>query len=220
MRVSVQVSAALAVCVLAGMGAAQAQSTSSIGRTPEQIDQRCQQAVTRLAETRGRDREAEAIALSSECENLRRSRMFDVRDDMAEISQMLRDEGVDFERFLGPKLAECRKSSQAQALETDPGERGFVSSSEFYERCEANARVSAYSEGIVELQRVRRERFIIESQEVAAEAQRREQEHADALAAHQAAIDQNRRNHEANMADWRRRVELCESGNTAYCASE
>lgn len=227
MKFSIATSVLIAGCVLAGIGTAHAQKGPANATSPnsvnaQQVDRRCRNAVTRLANTRGRDTEAEAIAFSPECEALRRSRAFDVSDDMAEVVALLRSEGIDFNRFLGPRLSECSKSSEAQASASraNPGDNRPVTSGEFYERCAANARVAAYSEGIVELQRVRQARFEQESRETQREAERREREHNAALAERERQIARDRRAYEAEMAEWRRRVALCEGGQVEYCASE
>ena len=190
----------------------QAQSTSTVSQ------ERCQRAVTRLAETDGRDTDAAAIALSKPCEAIRQANSFDVRDGMAEMARLLRTEGVDFEAGLRARLDACEKTAEEQFFALDANDRTTARQREFYDRCAQNSRVAAYSEGIVQLQELRQARFAAQSQAVAAEEERLDREYAQAVADHQRQVEAEERAHQARMAEWRRRVALCESGQHEFCA--
>jgi hypothetical protein len=170
-----------------------------------------------LSETRGRDEEAGEIAMSKPCVALRNASAFDVRGGMDEMTRTLRDEGVDIESFLRPRLAECPRSVDAQMREPVPENRPRPIRSELRERCEENARVAAYSDGVNELYRLRQERFANENAAFEGELRRIDRETNEAQKAYEQQVEQDRADYEARMADWRRRVALCESGQTEYC---
>lgn len=222
----------------------------------------CRAASLRLAETDGRDEEASAIALSEECTQLREANAFDVRGRMAEISALLREEGIDFDSRISQRMAACQGQVDArlaavqeaeeqeqapvrpQMAENRNGaawvpslERAPITSADpeeetppdpvFLEKraemiavCEANAEVALYAEGITTLNQSRAERAEIEQAEYKAQLERIAEEAAEAQAIYKRKVEADRAAHEAAMADWRRRVALCEKGKREYCAKD
>ena len=211
---------AFGVLVAAAMPLA---AQSDIGKTSSgtsggSSDPVCQAAVDRLAETRGDDEGALAIYLSKRCTANRDAFAFDVRDGMDDMAQMLTNEGVDLNRLLRPRLAACENIVNAEMRQTVPQGTPRPVRSELSERCRQNARTAAYAEGVNELQELRQQRFAQETREYENQLSQNAADQASAEKAYEQQLADDRAAYEAQMADWRRRVALCERGNVEYCA--
>ncbi|GAA0277314.1 hypothetical protein GCM10009127_17620 [Alteraurantiacibacter aestuarii] len=199
----------------------------AIGASPAAAQQagpytheQCRAATAVLAETDGRDSDAADIVMSEDCEAYRRAFAFDVSQDMERMKALLKDKGIDYESALTERILECERRTHAVMLQpVAPGEPAR-NRDEILEACAANAQMSLYAAAIVELNAVERRRHEIEQRdyETAVEARDlRIRELEQMERDRQRAIEDARIAHENAMADWRRRVALCESGQIEYC---
>ena len=173
----------------------------------------CAAATQTLALTDGKDQDAAAISLSDSCEEGRRSKAFDVRNDLSQTMALLKKEGVIFDRKLSEKLAACKSTVDAKMmLPTKSGDSPPLRS-ELMSTCTMNAQMALYAEGIMELNSAREADYAAKKNAHEAELAQlaaREKARQEKISADKAAYD-------ASMAEWRRRVDLCQSGKREYC---
>ncbi|GAA4643598.1 hypothetical protein GCM10023115_15580 [Pontixanthobacter gangjinensis] len=182
----------------------------------------CADAVKALAATDGKDADAFAVYESETCTQIREANKFDVRDEMAEMIAMMREEGIDYAAQLSLKVAECDRSVDSAMLEPVPEGKVRSSRTELMELCTANAEVALYAEGIEAMNKARDERHAAKVAEIEEQNRRNEREIAEITAFNEAEyqrkVAEDKAAFEAEMAEWRRKVALCESGKHEYCA--
>ncbi|TIX50270.1 hypothetical protein [Alteraurantiacibacter aquimixticola] len=187
---------------------------------PAYTSEQCRAAVGILAETEGRDEDAAAIALSEACEAHRRAYAFDVSDDMERMQARLREAGIDYESGLTDRILDCERRTEMVMLETVPEGEPAPDREEVLGSCTANAQMALYAAAIVQLNEAERSRAATAQREYEAAMAAREAEITQKAREHQRAVEAAAMAHEREMADWRRRVELCESGEMEYCQPE
>lgn len=185
----------------------------------------CSQAVRTLAETDGKDDAAFAMFNSDACQRIRDAYAFDVTPEIEQISQALRNQGIDYDADFAARQKQCLATVDRQMALPVPEGKPTPIREELIERCNANTRTALYSEGIVALNKVKREWAAAEKARINEEDRRKRAEYDAAKAEYEAgliarenAIAEQERAYQEGLAEWRRRVELCKKGKSKYCA--
>lgn len=164
---------------------------------------------------RGSDREKIAmhIVSSDECRSLRaqRARQLSADPGIATMMQTLKEGGIDVEARMPAQVERCRERVDRRIASGVSGNR-----QQMIEGCVAVARQMVYSSAINELNdrvNARYEQEMIEHRAELARLEAERQEKKRKEAAEKAA-------YEKSMAEWRRKVRLCEEGKREYCHHE
>ncbi|MDC0886306.1 hypothetical protein OAS19_00735 [Altererythrobacter sp.] len=159
------------------------------------------------------DRTAGAIATSPSCDAQRRSNAFNVNSGMSTMDKMLLAEGFSYRSKLPERVGQCGASADRALANYSGTAKIRPTRAGLIETCAANAEVTLYSEAILAMNQARQDRYKAAVAKRDAEIAALEQSERD----RQAKIKREKAAYDKSMAEWRRKVRLCNAGQAEHC---